>query len=753
MADKEALKKIIEDGTFSAADLSLYYDIFVEMANQSEEVQKLMEGWDRKFQWSIGGSSDFWLKIEMGKIAWGMGKIENPDLTYSASEENALKMFTGEADGTSLYVTQQLKIEGNIGDAQKMGGIQTTIIGQLDITLPSKTEEITDPNLLTEEDNQKITASLTAKAATLAKGATMVADLLEGGNYTIALRMEEFAKNIPDNIALMYEDQKWTHREFNEECNRYSNFFRDEIGLKLGDVVVVDLENRPEIMFVLIAMAKIGVISSLINTNQRKKPLIHSIKHSDGKVFIIGEEMVEAFEEVRNDLELDEHQAKNVFYLIDKGKMPIPKGFKDLKNELKKANITNPSTTKEILTSAPYAYIFTSGTTGLPKAALINSTHTLMGMSWWGFMVCDMTPEDIFFITSPIYHSNAINVAFAACLAYGSTMVISRKFSVSKFWEEANKYKCTIFNYVGEILRYLYNAPPKPGDKNNTIKKIVGNGLRLDIWKGFKERFGIEKVCEFYGATERFYPNFANVHNIDLTIGTCFTPFAIVKYDIEKDEPVKDENGHMIRITVGESGLLLGLVPEADAPTYYMYKDPKASEKKVFRNVFEEGDMYINTSDLLKDIGYNHFQFVDRLGDTFRWKGENVSTEEVEAVVNTFGPISMSCAYGVLIPNTEGRAGMVSIVKNEYDENFDLNDFYELLKKYLPEYAIPKFLRFKKEFEVTGTLKIKKGNLKTDSYEMSKIDDPMYILLPGASEYVKLTEDIFTGIKQGKYRF
>ncbi len=568
---------------------------------------------------------------------------------------------------------------------------------------------------------------------------------------SIGVWTEKFVEKHPEKIAILYEDSKYTFKEYNEWINRYANYFLNNVGLRKGDVAIVFMENRPELLFIIVAMAKIGVISSLINTNQRQDPLAHSITHTPGKVFIIGEELIDAFEEVKLNLELTEDQRKNLYFIPDKGKKSPSDGFINLFEEVKNENIENPPTSAEIEARDPYAYIFTSGTTGLPKAAIITNGHTVGAAYYWGDICIGMKKKDIMYITTPLFHSNAINVAYAAALRYGSTMAIRRKFSVSNFWKDTRKFKATCFNYIGEICRYLFNQPPKKDDKKNPVKKIVGNGLRPDIWKYFKKRFGIKRICEFYGATERFNPNFANIFNRDCTVGICIGPYAIVKYDIDADETIRDENGFLIRAEPGEAGLLLGQV---DPTTFYMYKDKKADEKKIFRNVFEEGDMYLNTGDLLRDIGYGHTQFVDRLGDTFRWKGENVSTEEVETVINNFKQVEMCAVYGVLIPNTEGRAGMASIVIGDSDiEKFKLSKFLSYLQEYLPEYAVPKFIRFRKEIETTATLKIQKIDMKKEGFDPNKIEDPLFMLLPGTSEYAELTKEIFDGINNGKYRF
>ncbi len=610
--------------------------------------------------------------------------------------------------------------------------------------------EETKPYVISKEKYKaKIQPSWDEKTPLILQGAAWIEAHPPESKYSIGLRIEEHAVEYPDNWALLYEDEKYTHKEFNEYINRYANYFI-ELGLKRGDEAVVFVENRSQYMFIIVALGKLGVVSSLINTNLRQIPLIHSMKHTPGKLYIIGEELFQAFEEVKSKLELSNEQKKMLFFLPDKGEMSTPEGYINLKEKIKDSSTKNPPTTSEIIMDDPFVYIFTSGTTGLPKAAILKQRSILTAMNWWGAMVVGMKPEDIIYVTTPLFHSHGIKVAFAAALYRGSAMAIARKFSASKFWDEARKFNANCFNYVGEICRYLYNQPPKPNDGDNPIEKIVGNGLRPDIWMDFKKRFNIQEIREFYGATEDFVPNFANIHNIDKSCGVCMTPYAIVRYDLEKDEPFRTEKGRMKKVKKGEVGLCLGQIVEPEK--FYMYKDKEATEKKVFRDVFRKEDMYINTGDLLRDIGYGHVQFVDRLGDTFRWKGENVSTEEVESVINTFHQIDMCSVYGVIIPHTEGRAGMVSIHKRNNDE-FDFNEFLTFVQKYLPHYAVPKFIRFITEFSFTATHKIQKVKLKKEGFNINELDDPLSVLLPESSEFVPLTNEIYERISQGKYRF
>ncbi|MHA2183368.1 MAG: long-chain-acyl-CoA synthetase [Promethearchaeota archaeon] len=572
----------------------------------------------------------------------------------------------------------------------------------------------------------------------------------------VAILIEKHAKDYPNDAAILFEDIKYTHKEYNEWCNRYANYFRNKVGLKKGDIAVVFMTNRPEIMFAIYGLSKIGVVSSLINTKQRQKPLIHSINIDPGKIFIIGEELIEAFEEIRPELNLSAEQSKHLYFVPDTGEFEKPDGFQDLTAIVENEDLTNPPTSKTLQSKDPYAYIFTSGTTGLPKAAVITHGHTYGSSIYWGDTVVGFNHEDVIYVTTPLFHSHAINVAYASSLRYGSTIAIRRKFSASKFWDDAIKFKATSFNYIGEICRYLYNQPEKLTDRKHYIKKIVGNGLRNEMWRDFKNRFGIKQIYEFYGATERFAPNFANRFNLNCTVGFTLNPYAIVKFDIDTNEPIRDENRHMIRVKEGEPGLLLAQIIADDV---FIYTSKAADDKKVFRNVFEEGDIYFNSGDMIKEIGhlkkiYKFAQFVDRIGDTFRWKGENVSTEEVEAVINEFDQVEMNCVYGVLIPNTEGRAGMVSLVTNSHPNNdFDFPRFYSMLQETLPEYAIPKFIRFTPELVTTATLKIQKGNLKREAFDFVKVEDPLYVLLPNSSGYESLTKEIHEGILNSKYNF
>jgi citronellyl-CoA synthetase len=560
--------------------------------------------------------------------------------------------------------------------------------------------------------------------------------------------LEENAKKFPDNPAVKSAEANLSWREYNEAVNRCANFFIAK-GLKKGDVACVFLENRPELLIVYSAMAKIGAINSMINTNLRHDSLRHCLTLHPAKIYIVGEEVIDAFEEIRDDLEL--RTAQKLYFLPDKGQNPVPAGFINYNDSAENFSTINPNSTFNVRPADTIAYVFTSGTTGgMPKAAIIPHSRLVRGKYYTGRIVLNMQPNDTIYVPLPFFHTNALALSWPTVFANGAAVAIRRKFSVSNFWSDVRKYNATSWCYIGELCRYLMNQPPQSNDHDNPLTKIIGNGLRPDIWHSFKNRFDISRVYEIYGAAEsNLY--FINLLNLDCTVGTCRLPYAIVKYDVDEDIAIRDKNGFMQRVEVGQTGLLLGEISETNP--FIGYTSQEATESKIVRDVFAKGDEWFNTGDLMRDIGYGHLQFVDRTGDTFRWKGENVSTTEVEKVTNTFAQVSLSSSYGVRMPGGDGRAGMLAIIPECNIDQFDFKKFAELLHNALPSYAVPKFLRLKAELECTPTHKIKKYDLKKEGFNPAEIEDSIYILLPGESEYQLLTDDIYTNIMANKYRF
>jgi citronellyl-CoA synthetase len=571
--------------------------------------------------------------------------------------------------------------------------------------------------------------------------------------------LEKTAEEYPNRIAVKWDDQDIPvtsmqmvvphikYKEFNEAVNRYANYFL-KTGIQKGDVICILLANRVESLELHMAAAKIGAVSSMMNSGWRGRTLAYALNLKPGKAIVVGEEHIELFNEARP--EISDEERQRIYYLEDGGTLPAPDGFINIKSELKEITADNPSTTVMIGMYDPCHLVFTSGTTGgMPKAAF--TTHKTMIENACAFqMILDLQKNDTIYAPLPFFHNTFLVAAWPPAVLSGGALAIRRKFSASRFWEDTRKFRATKFCYVGELCRYLMSQPEKPDDAANPVDGMYGNGLRPEIWKEFKKRFDIPCVNEFYGAAE-LPSGFVNQYNFDCTIGRSVKNNAVVKYDIHLNKPVRNNDGFMEKTGFGEIGLVLFEISSSEPLMGYTKKED--TEKKIFHDVFEKGDTWFNTGDLMRNIGYGHRQFVDRLGDTFRWHGENVSTTEVEAVLDSFKQIYISAVYGVEIPNTDGRAGMAAIVLlDTKPEDFDFNALADLLKKELADFAIPKFIRIKKELDQTPTMKVKKDQLKKDGYDIKNIGDPVYVLLPDESGYMPLTVDVMNKIDQGGYR-
>ena len=558
--------------------------------------------------------------------------------------------------------------------------------------------------------------------------------------------IERNAEQFADKIAIKFEEKQITYKEFNELVNKYAHYLLS-LGLEKGDIVDIIMGNRIEYVALVGAVAKIGVEGSLINSDLREKSLTHCVKITLGKVIVVGEECFEAFDSIKDDLGLDD---QILCFSPDSGTMLCPDGYIDLSLAVEKLPITNPSPIVDVDMFDNHVYIFTSGTTGLPKAAYFPRQRMLVGGIYMGQVLGQFTSDDTIYVSTPLFHSNPLAIGIGGSFAAGATVALARKFSASRFWGEIRKYNVTAFIYVGELLRYLLNQPPKPNDADNPVKKIIGNGLRPEIWMEFKNRFGIERIAEFYGTTESF-GQFSNLLNFDCTCGYCSTAHAIVKYDVEEDAPIKGKDGFMQKVALGDAGLLIFPV-QSDA-SFFGYKDKKATEAKIFRNVFKEGDKWINSGDLMKDIGCGHAQFVDRVGDTFRWKGHNMSTTEVEKIFNSFEQVLLSTVYGVQIPGTDGRAPMAAFAANVDSDKIDFKGLAELLTNNLPPYGVPVFLRLKTKLPTTSTHKFQKSPLKKEGFDLELIEDALHVKVPREANYMPLTKDLYEDILKGNYRF
>eukprot|EP00058_Branchiostoma_floridae_P002735 XP_002588223.1 hypothetical protein BRAFLDRAFT_68867 [Branchiostoma floridae] len=552
----------------------------------------------------------------------------------------------------------------------------------------------------------------------------------------------------PDKPFLLFEDEAYSYKDVDVMSNKMANFFRGE-GYKCGDTVAMFIYNEPAFVWTFLGLAKLGVKMALLNTNLRSKSLLHCFKVAEAKALIVGQgdALLEAAIEILPALE----ELGVTVWL--QGDNPAPQGFFSLDDKINQAsNQPIPVKLREsIMARDTLCYIYTSGTTGLPKAAKVPQDKIVGGGCLFG--LCDLKEDDVVYVTMPLYHSSALLFGLGGTIEHGITMAMAKKFSVTRFWDDCRKYNATVITYIGELLRYLCARPKTPFDRNHGVRLAFGNGLRPDVWTKFQERFGVGQILEFYGATEGNFSSY-NIYNKTGAIGMMspvlkkIHPSSFLRVDPETSELIRDENGRCIPVNPGEPGLLV--VPIADRTPFHGYKgEKKITEKKILRNVFEKGDMFFNTGDLLMVDKDYYMYFIDRLGDTYRWKGENVATTEVSEVLHDIEEVQEANVYGVTVPGHDGRAGMAAIVLHP-GHQANLRDWYSHLASRLPAYARPLFLRLTPDLDHTGTFKQTKAQLVREGFDPNVITDGLYLRDDSKETYVPLDLEAYRNIVVGR---
>ena len=572
---------------------------------------------------------------------------------------------------------------------------------------------------------------------------------------SLPLLVQQHATRSPDGMALLYEDEKVTWQQLNDRANRVAAALT-EGGVEKGDCLSLLMQNRIEFVACMLGIHKVGAIAGMINTNLTKKTLVHCINLIESKKCIFGEELVEPLKEVTDQLDLKDGED---YLFVSDGTSNTPPNWAINLNVNDTSNQTENPPAVDSLTMGDIAlYIFTSGTTGLPKAAIVSNKRILPTSGMSADMLLRIDSSDRMYNCLPLYHGTGLMVGLGAAFHVGASTVIRRRLSVSAFWEDIRKYNCTSFVYIGEFVRYLMSRPPQKNDAHNPVRTIVGNGLRPDIWLAFKQRFDIERIGEFYGASEG-NGGFANVFNKDCTVGLGIAPVKLARYDVARDELIKDSEGFCSEVEDGDPGLLLIQITETSK--FEGYTSDDASQKKIIKDAFEPGDMYFDSGDLMKtvDVGFafyrKHYQFVDRVGDTFRWKSENVSTNEVGELINSFSDVVFTNVYGVEIPGTDGRAGMAAIVLREglNLSNLDLQSLTDHIVDCIPPYARPIFIRVLNELPTTTTHKLRKNDLRDHAFHLDHVQDDLLVMKPGASCYTRLDSDFYDQIMQRSVAF
>ena len=573
-----------------------------------------------------------------------------------------------------------------------------------------------------------------------------VGDRTSGLKRTIADEFENAVETFKRNVAVRYNGRLFTYEELDSRANQYADW-----GLKQGyqprDCVALLMQNRPDYIAFWFGMSKIGVTTALLNYNLQSKGLAHCLKVSSAKALIIGHEQAGTLQTVSE--WLDEGLVIwSVGGEVD-GVNQIDPLFGTLSTTRPAAFIR-----EDVIIDDTALLVFTSGTTGLPKAAKLTHARAL-GMMLAFINPCKITPRDRIYSTLPLYHATAGVCGVGQALFSGASLIIKEKFSAKSFWSDAMEEGATSIIYIGELCRYLVDTPETKFDRAHTVRTGFGNGLRGDVWEKFVDRFGVKHLVEFYGSTE----GNISLINFDGKIGAIGRlpdyfknrlQYKIVKFDIDTELPIRDADGFCIEAEPNEAGEAIGLINANQR--YDGYSDAKQTESKVLRDVFEPGDLWFRSGDLLKKDEQGYIYFVDRIGDTFRWKGENVSTHEVAEVLTEFEGLQLPNVYGVEIPNTDGRAGMAAI-HLEGCETLDGEALATHVDKALPMYARPLFIRIQPEAETTGTFKFKKVDLVNEGFDVDKVGDPLIVRLPNSNAYTPLTAEIYEEIRAGNVKF
>lgn len=556
------------------------------------------------------------------------------------------------------------------------------------------------------------------------------ASLRQSSRRTLASCFEQQVEKRGEALFLMVQGQQWSYQEANRVINQTARAMAS-LGIKTGDCVGILAGNSANCLFTVIACAKLGAVAALLNPNQRGEVLLHSIAAVRPTHILANRAYLEQLAELAK-LESFAQRCKAELYCLDAKLDEVVNGlnFRAFAPLIQRADHRNLPQTRQLLANSPCFYIFTSGTTGLPKASVMSHYRWLQAACGMGAAV-RLTNTDRFYCCLPLYHNNALTVSLGLVIQAGAALALDEKFSASQFWSRIAHYEATAFCYIGELLRYLLNSPPSMNDQNHSIRLIVGNGLRPELWDSFEARFGIERIFEFYGASESNF-GFMNAFGLRKTVGFSPIPYSVIACDPDTEMPVRMGNGYCHRVKQGEVGLLISEV--TNWRPFDGYTDQQANEKKLLRNVFSPGDCWFNSGDLVREQGWRHVQFVDRLGDTFRWKGENVATSEVEAAFSQVPWVAHAVVYGVQVPNADGRAGMAAICLHP-EAQMDGAGLAQVLKSSLPSYAVPLYIRILGDVQTTGTFKYQKAQLKKEGFATSSCPDPVYALNPERSAY------------------
>ncbi|WP_296817569.1 long-chain-acyl-CoA synthetase [Brevundimonas sp.] len=557
---------------------------------------------------------------------------------------------------------------------------------------------------------------------------------------------EEAVDRWPDRVAVIDEQRQLTYRELDMLANRFGHWAKGR-NLRRGDTVALVLPNRIEFLAAWMGFTKVGVAAALVNNQLTGAALAHSLAISKAHHIIADTETWQAVEAASGKLD-----KAVMIWVLDLPDSQEASARRNLDKAIKSASGVRPDrSVRSGLTNRDIAlYIYTSGTTGLPKAARISHSRARLYMRAFAGAT-GTTAEDRVYCVLPLYHSTGGLCGVGTALLNGAALILRRKFSATQFWPDVVATGATRFVYIGELCRYLVGQPEHPMERDHRLKLAFGNGLRPEVWTEFQKRFAIPEILEFYGSTE----GNASIFNFDGKPGAIGRipgyvrnrlNLRLVRFDLDAGEPIRGANSLCQECRPGEIGEAIGMIGSEARLEYSGYADKAASEQKVLRDVFKKGDAWFRTGDLMRQDRDGYFYFVDRIGDTYRWKGENVSTTEVAERLAEAPGVAEAIVYGVPTPGAEGKAGMACIVASG---RFNAKLFGAYVDEQLAPYARPVFLRLKKDLQTTGTFKYRKVDLVAEGFDPSKITDQLYVRDPKGA-YVRLKPERYAEIMAGE---
>ena len=564
--------------------------------------------------------------------------------------------------------------------------------------------------------------------------------------------IDELAEQHQDAPALLSERECLTYRQLATRTHQYARWALDQ-GIGKGDVVGLLMTNRPDYLAAWLGITRVGGVVALLNTNLAGSSLAFSIDAVLPKHMIVASQLADLFETATPHL-----SALPTIWLCGEANRDGDRYERriDLEVAQKSGAPLSKSEHPPVDIDDRALYIYTSGTTGLPKAANVSHARVMQWGLWFAGMTGAQTTDRLYNCL-PMYHSVGGVLAPGAILAVGGALVIQEKFSASAFWTDVVRWDCNMFQYIGELCRYLLHAPSSADETSHRIRMACGNGLAPEVWEPFKERFRIPQILEFYGATEGAVSLFnvqgkrGAIGHVPAYLAHRFSP-ALIVFDIEQGEPVRNAQGLCILCATNEPGEAISKVandPSNIGSRFEGYRNDESSERKLLRDVFEPGDVWVRTGDLMRKDAQGYFYFVDRVGDTFRWKGENVATSEVQEAICAYPGVKHGNVYGVRVPGADGRAGMATLAT---EGALDLERLRSYLIKRLPPYARPVFLRIRKQLDLTGTFKYAKADLVRQGFDPAASSDDLYFDNAESGAFLPLDQVLYERIQNGSVR-